>query len=181
MPLDLATCRGHTARARAWLGWPWHADGDTASPGCAGKNDTSGCVCITQIQAVKTGKKMGGEEFEVVRPERFELPTPCFVGKCSIQLSYGRTRDATAGKQALSRRSIVLHVRGSVSTLRMDPSGVAAALRRHVPNLHTLGGGVNPPLPQSEPGPMDRPDGHLELDPFQNPVHTRKGESSPDR
>src|SRR6266567_4225684 len=28
---------------------------------------------------------------EVVRPERFELPTPCFVGKCSIQLSYGRT------------------------------------------------------------------------------------------
>jgi hypothetical protein len=28
---------------------------------------------------------------EMVRPERFELPTPCFVGKCSIQLSYGRT------------------------------------------------------------------------------------------
>ncbi len=28
---------------------------------------------------------------ELVRPERFELPTPCFVGKCSIQLSYGRT------------------------------------------------------------------------------------------
>ena len=28
----------------------------------------------------------------MVRPERFELPTPCFVGKCSIQLSYGRTR-----------------------------------------------------------------------------------------
>ena len=27
----------------------------------------------------------------LVRPERFELPTPCFVGKCSIQLSYGRT------------------------------------------------------------------------------------------
>src|SRR6266568_7444676 len=26
----------------------------------------------------------------MVRPERFELPTPCFVGKCSIQLSYGR-------------------------------------------------------------------------------------------
>jgi hypothetical protein len=27
---------------------------------------------------------------DLVRPERFELPTPCFVGKCSIQLSYGR-------------------------------------------------------------------------------------------
>jgi hypothetical protein len=26
----------------------------------------------------------------MVRPERFELPTPWFVAKCSIQLSYGR-------------------------------------------------------------------------------------------
>ena len=29
----------------------------------------------------------------MVRPERFELPTPCFVGKCSIQLSYGRKEE----------------------------------------------------------------------------------------
>ncbi len=27
----------------------------------------------------------------VVRPERFELPTPKFVAWCSIQLSYGRS------------------------------------------------------------------------------------------
>ena len=27
---------------------------------------------------------------EVVRPERFELPTLWFEAKCSIQLSYGR-------------------------------------------------------------------------------------------
>ncbi len=27
----------------------------------------------------------------VARPERFELPTLCFEGRCSIQLSYGRT------------------------------------------------------------------------------------------
>ena len=30
------------------------------------------------------------QNWGMVRPERFELPTPCFVGKCSIQLSYGR-------------------------------------------------------------------------------------------
>ncbi len=27
---------------------------------------------------------------QLVRPERFELPTPKFVAWCSIQLSYGR-------------------------------------------------------------------------------------------
>jgi hypothetical protein len=27
----------------------------------------------------------------MARPERFELPTLCFEGRCSIQLSYGRT------------------------------------------------------------------------------------------
>jgi hypothetical protein len=27
---------------------------------------------------------------EMARPERFELPTLCFEGRCSIQLSYGR-------------------------------------------------------------------------------------------
>ena len=28
----------------------------------------------------------------MARPERFELPTLCFEGRCSIQLSYGRIR-----------------------------------------------------------------------------------------
>ena len=27
---------------------------------------------------------------KLARPERFELPTLCFEGRCSIQLSYGR-------------------------------------------------------------------------------------------
>ena len=30
----------------------------------------------------------------MVRPERFELPTPKFVAWCSIQLSYGRKSEA---------------------------------------------------------------------------------------
>jgi hypothetical protein len=29
----------------------------------------------------------------MVRPERFELPTPWFEAKCSIQMSYGRTKN----------------------------------------------------------------------------------------
>jgi hypothetical protein len=28
--------------------------------------------------------------FNLARPERLELPTLCFEGRCSIQLSYGR-------------------------------------------------------------------------------------------
>ena len=28
----------------------------------------------------------------MARPERFELPTLCLEGRCSIQLSYGRIR-----------------------------------------------------------------------------------------
>ena len=39
---------------------------------------------------------------EVARPERFELPTLCFEGRCSIQLSYGRAvcaPDESAGAQ----------------------------------------------------------------------------------
>jgi hypothetical protein len=32
----------------------------------------------------------------MVRPERFELPTLWFEAKCSIQLSYGRAKQGTA-------------------------------------------------------------------------------------
>jgi hypothetical protein len=65
---------------------------------------------------------------EMVRPERFELPTPCFVGKCSIQLSYGRTSEnrtlgqGNAGKgyaplniQRYIPGSLVLHAGASLS------------------------------------------------------------------
>ena len=38
----------------------------------------------------KAGPKAGFSK--VVRPERFERPTPKFVAWCSIQLSYGRKK-----------------------------------------------------------------------------------------
>jgi hypothetical protein len=38
-----------------------------------------------------------GSAFEMVRPERLELPTLCSEGRCSIQLSYGRV-DVFYGK-----------------------------------------------------------------------------------
>src|SRR5713226_5017691 len=33
------------------------------------------------------------QRFEVARPARLELATPCLEGRCSIQLSYGRTAE----------------------------------------------------------------------------------------
>ena len=39
------------------------------------------------------GRKAGQNGRELVRPERFELPTCCSGGNRSIQLSYGRTWD----------------------------------------------------------------------------------------
>ena len=44
----------------------------------------------------------------MVRPERFELPTPCFVGKCSIQLSYGRRQERQA-TTAFAFETLILH------------------------------------------------------------------------
>src|SRR5450432_617562 len=37
-----------------------------------------------------TSRQTNNSSVEVARPERFELPTLCFEGRCSIQLSYGR-------------------------------------------------------------------------------------------
>ena len=44
----------------------------------------------------------------MVRPERFELPTPCFVGKCSIQLSYGRRQERNR-IPAFAFETLILH------------------------------------------------------------------------
>jgi hypothetical protein len=37
----------------------------------------------------------------MARPERFELPTLCFEGRCSIQLSYGRNFVASSLRWSL--------------------------------------------------------------------------------
>ena len=43
-------------------------------------------------------------QYILARPERFELPTPWFEAKCSIQMSYGRFRQIILGnvRQAIT-------------------------------------------------------------------------------
>ena len=62
-----------------------------------------------------TAKQKGQSEdwpkclFLMVRPERFERPTPWFVAKYSIQLSYGRTNiKDELYETSLSRSSVFL-------------------------------------------------------------------------
>jgi hypothetical protein len=44
-------------------------------------------------------------EKEMVRPERFELPTLWFEAKCSIQLSYGRAKTGKCCKPKITNNS----------------------------------------------------------------------------
>ena len=46
-------------------------------------------------------------QYILARPERFELPTPWFEAKCSIQMSYGRFRQIILGnvRQAITCRA----------------------------------------------------------------------------
>jgi hypothetical protein len=47
----------------------------------------------------------------LVRPERLELPTLCSEGRCSIQLSYGRTQGIFYGKaRFLNGKSAMVEV-----------------------------------------------------------------------
>ena len=52
-------------------------------------NIPSGVLISTGASNTKPRTKRGFV-FDMARPERFELPTPWFEAKCSIQLSYGR-------------------------------------------------------------------------------------------
>jgi hypothetical protein len=49
---------------------------------------------------------------EMARPERFELPTLCFEGRCSIQLSYGRA--VVSAILSLRRVLGILNLQGRV-------------------------------------------------------------------
>ena len=50
---------------------------------------------VRTLQITHTKKRPHLEALSyVARPERFELPTPRFEAWCSIQLSYGRRREA---------------------------------------------------------------------------------------
>jgi hypothetical protein len=60
----------------------------------------------------------------MVRPERFELPTPWFVAKCSIQLSYGRIEIILA-----KTNSLVLIRRSNCKAKEASPCGLACAQR----------------------------------------------------
>jgi site-specific DNA recombinase len=90
-----------------------------------------------------------GSKCKLARPERFELPTPGFVGRCSIQLSYGRVAGLLGGGRsgsewpapailpqpaALSeqrQRPVALDVIGHVlSIVRSDETGHGSAAFR---------------------------------------------------
>ena len=43
----------------------------------------------------------------MARPERFELPTLCFEGRCSIQLSYGRVGYVDSNSFIMSKDMIL--------------------------------------------------------------------------
>ncbi len=53
-----------------------------------------------QISLSRQQLSCGIDEVYLARPERFELPTPWFVARYSIQLSYGRGVMRCAGESA---------------------------------------------------------------------------------
>ena len=94
-------------------------------------------------------------EIILVRPERFELPTPWFEAKCSIQLSYGRTL-----------QGLTIICGGLLASLAMPPH---PALGRAEPAPRFRCGGLlisfaMPPRPafgQAKPAPYIRCGGLL--------------------
>jgi hypothetical protein len=70
----------------------------------------------------------------VARPERFELPTLCFEGRCSIQLSYGRIRHNDSKSFIASKDTILAALnfcrKGRRISRRWTPFAILATLHQ---------------------------------------------------
>jgi hypothetical protein len=100
----------------------------------------------------------------LVRPERFELPTPCFVGKCSIQLSYGR-RQTRKANRASAMQTFILHLCPSSVNAPLAPTCEADdGFRNRTWRIifHPAGPCPLPPLPLYLAQPVWPPEGGSE-------------------
>ena len=90
--------------AIVWVNNMWEVREERLSPGAPGRTRTCNpqfrrlMLYPVELRArdsriiVLGGSEMLGVaagDFQMAGPERFERPTPSFVAKCSIQLSYG--------------------------------------------------------------------------------------------
>ena len=64
----------------------------------------------------------------VARPERFELPTLWFEARCSIQLSYGRTRASVPVHLGRFKARLLGREASAWNWQRTGPPGISAVL-----------------------------------------------------
>jgi hypothetical protein len=108
-------------------GEKWRARTDSNSRPSASKGRRGDLYPVVLPVAARPGStytKAVGEK--MARPERFELPTLCFEGRCSIQLSYGRVVQNSLSLRRLPRvrnRGAVSHAFGE-AVLRAVTSNI---------------------------------------------------------
>ena len=92
VPPGSTSCKGRLAQH--FSGWPSHSLHIKIVLLCQEINTRlQHRICGCPVCRSATGEfTLNIESFKkkMARPERFELPTLCFEGRCSIQLSYGR-------------------------------------------------------------------------------------------
>ena len=67
----------------------------------------------------------------MARPERFELPTLCFEGRCSIRLSYGRVA-CIDSKSFIASWSIILR---ALTLYRLGRRSIQTELQASSPTI----------------------------------------------